>query len=68
MPHPQLIQNVGGVQSSVIADLAWNNLQSLGKGNVDGLKFAGDGEGVLSDVRGQIHLPGCQYQVPERAR
>jgi hypothetical protein len=42
----QLVENVGGVESGVVAQLAGDDLQRLGHRSDDQLLLAGDGPGA----------------------
>ena len=47
----KLVQDVSGVETGVVADLAGNDLESLGEGDHDQLQLARDRKGVLANVR-----------------
>lgn len=57
--HTQAVQNIGGIEAGVVAELAGDNLKSLGKGLDNGLllvRHVAVGEAV--QVAGQFHLSG----------
>lgn len=57
--HAQLVEDVGGVEASIVAQLAGNHLESLGKGLDDGLLLVLDVlVGVLMQIGRDLHLDG----------
>lgn len=57
--HPQLGEDVGGVEAGVVAELARDDLEGFGEGFDDGLLLARDGGvevGVAVEVGGDFHL------------
>ena len=55
----QLVQDVGGVEAGIVAELAGNDLEGLGHGADDELLLAGDGAAVVAEVFGQLHVDGA---------
>lgn len=54
----QLVQDVGGVEAGVVAQLPGDDLQGLGVRSDQQLLLARDGPGVVAQVLGQLHLDG----------
>lgn len=54
----QFVQDVGGIESGVITELARNDLKGFGIRTDEQLLLAGDCPGVISQVLGQLHLNG----------
>ena len=54
----QFVQDVGGVEAGVVAQLPGDDLQGLGVRSDQQLLFPGDGPGVIPQVLGQLHLNG----------
>jgi len=54
----QLVENVGGIETGVVAQLAWNDLQTLGDGGDQKLLLAGNGARVVTQQLGQLHFDG----------
>lgn len=54
----ELVEDVGGVEAGVVAELAGDDLQGLGVGADQQLLLAGDGPRVVPQVLGQLHLDG----------
>lgn len=53
----QPVQDVGGVEAGVVAELARDDLECFGKGFDDGLLLVADGRiGVGVEVGGDFHL------------
>lgn len=58
--HAQLIQDVGGIEAGIVAQLAGDHLESLGKSLDDGLLLVLDVlVGVLVQVCRDLHLDGA---------
>lgn len=55
---PQLVEDVGGVEASVVTQLSGDDLQSLGVGANQKLLLARNGSGIIPQVLGQLHLNG----------
>lgn len=57
--HAQFVEDIGGVEAGIVAQLAGDDLQSLGKGLDDGLLLVLDVlVGVLMQVGRDLHLDG----------
>ena len=56
MSHPQLVEQVSGVQTSVVADLTGDDLEGLGHRADDELLLAHDRTRVSAQVLGDLHL------------
>ena len=56
---PELVENVGGVEAGVVAQLPGDDLEGLGHGADDELLLAGDGAGVVAQVLAELHLDGA---------
>lgn len=54
----QFVQDVGGVEAGVVAQLSGDDLQGLGVCADQQLLFSGDGSGVIPQVLRQLHLNG----------
>ena len=54
--HTKLVQNIGGVEASVITDLARDNFECLSEGDLHELQLSWDGECMLPDVSREFHL------------
>ena len=54
----QLVQDVGGVEAGVVAQLSGDDLQGLGVRSDQQLLLPGDGPGIVPQVLGQLHLDG----------
>merc|ERR1719348_1893624 len=55
----QLVQDVRGVEASVVTQLASNHLESLGHGADDELLLARNGPAVVPQVLAQLHVYGA---------
>ena len=55
----QLVEDVGGVEAGVVAQLPGDDLQRLGVCTDQQLLLARDGAGVVPQVLGQLHLDGA---------
>lgn len=58
MLRSQLVEDVGGVEAGVVAQLPGDDLQGLGVRSDQQLLFPGDSPGVIPQVLGQLHLYG----------
>ena len=54
----QFVQDVGGVEAGVVAQLSGDDLQGLGVRSDQQLLFSRDGPGIIPQVLGQLHLYG----------
>lgn len=52
----QFVEDVGGVEAGVVAQLPGDDFQGLGVGADEQLLFSWDGPGVVAQVLGQLHL------------
>jgi hypothetical protein len=55
----KLIENVGGIEAGVIAELPWDDLESLGHGCDDELLLASNGPRMIPEIFGELHLDGA---------
>ena len=62
----QLVQDVGGIKASVLAQLAGDDLERLGEGGNDELLLAGDGARVCPQELAQLHLRGVESDAATR--
>jgi hypothetical protein len=53
---PELVEDIGGVEASVVTELPGDDLESLGHGADEKLLLAGDATGVVAQVLAQLHL------------
>ena len=57
--HSQMVQDVGGVEAGVVAQLAGDDLEGFGEGLDDRLLLVVDFRvGVVVEVAGDFHLSG----------
>jgi hypothetical protein len=54
----QLVQDVGGVEAGIVAQLPRNHLEGLGHSADDELLLAGDGAAVVAKILRQLHVDG----------
>jgi len=54
----QLVENVGGIETGVVAQLARNDLQALGDGSNQQLLLTGNGARIVPQQLGQLHFNG----------
>lgn len=60
MLHPQPVEDVGGVEAGVVAELAGDDLERLSEGFDDRLLFVRNAAiGELVEVGGDFHLGGA---------
>lgn len=52
----QLVKNVGGIETGVVAELAWDNLESAGDSADQHLLLTGDAARHVAEVLRQLHL------------
>lgn len=55
----ELVEDVGGVEAGVVAELAGNDLQGFGVSADQQLLFAWNGPGIVPQVFGKFHLDGA---------
>ena len=57
MFDPEAVEDIGGVETGVVAQLTGYDFEGFGEGFYDGLLFVGDVfVGVLVEVGGYFHL------------
>lgn len=54
----QLVEDVGGVEACVVAQLPGDDFQGLGVRSDEQLLLSRDGPGIVAQVLGQLHLDG----------
>lgn len=62
---PQLVENVGGIETGVLAELTRNYLHRLRERCDDQLLLAMDTARVLAQVLGQLHLEGGTHIIKD---
>ena len=53
---PQFVENVGGIEASVVTQLSGYHLQSLGECTNQQLFFASDRSRIVTQILAQLHL------------
>lgn len=53
---PELVQYVGGIKASVVAELAGNDLKGFSISSYQQLLLAWNGPGIVPEVFGKLHL------------
>lgn len=56
MPSPELVEDIGCIETSIITQLPGDDLQGLCIGSNEQLLLAWDGSGIIPQVLGQFHL------------
>lgn len=54
----ELVQYVGGIEASIVAELAGNDLEGFSISTYQQLLLAWNGPGIVSEVFGKLHLYG----------